>query len=182
MVLAQATIRVCSVITFGLLVVACGAESSNGGNSSSTVKINELESTNTVVTDPTGKTPDWVELYNTGSEEVDLKGYFLSDDPADLDKFTFTTDAVIAAHGTLVVWASGADNVGNGPLYAGFKLGSDGDQLNLTDPDGYIVDNVQFGTAPLKDYAYARFPDGTGDFAWCAKESHGALNGNACAE
>jgi hypothetical protein len=176
----QATVGVCAVLAFSLLSVACGSETNK--SSENPIRINELQSSNTVFTDPAdGKAPDWIELYNGGDEPVDLAGYFLTDDSADLNKFTFTTDAVIAGKGVLQLWADGADQVSQGALHVGFKLSAtEGDRVILLDPDSFIVDQVEFSAPPTQDQSYARFPDGTGDFAWCSKATFNKVNGNAC--
>jgi hypothetical protein len=178
----QATVGVCAVLAVSLLSVACGSEANK--SSDNPIRINELQSSNTVFTDPAdGKAPDWIELYNLSDEPVDLAGYFLTDDSAALNKFTFTTDAVIAGGGVLQLWADGADQVSQGPLHVGFKLSAtDGDRIILLDSDSFIVDQVEFSAPPAQDQSYARFPDGTGDFAWCSAATFNALNGNACAK
>lgn len=180
--LTPATASVCSVLAFSLLTVACGSESSKG--SDSPIRINELQSSNTVFKDPAdGNAPDWIELYNTGTESIDLAGYFLTDDSADLNKFTFTTDATIAAGGVLQLWADGASEASQGALHVGFKLSATaGDRVILLDPDSYIIDQVEFTAPPTQDQSYARFPDGTGEFAWCAAATFNAVNGSACAK
>ncbi len=45
---------------------------------------------------------------------------------------------------------------------------------------GRIVDSIAFGPATGQN-SYARFPDGTGNFSWCAAPTPGAPNGAACA-
>lgn len=171
------------LMTCGLIAVACGSEDSP--RSTSPVRINELQSSGTSYVDPfdNATTPDWIELYNTGAEDVDLAGYYLSDDSEDLTKFTFTTNATIAAAGVLVLVADGADQAEQGPLHVGFKLsGTTGDRVLLTDPDGYLVDEIQFGVPPdaTVDYSFSRIPDGTGVFEWCAAPTAGKVNGSAC--
>ena len=46
-----------------------------------TVRINEVVSSNSVYIDEDGDTPDWLEIYNYGSQDVSINGWFLSDDP-----------------------------------------------------------------------------------------------------
>ncbi|MBN2573419.1 MAG: hypothetical protein JXP73_02525, partial [Deltaproteobacteria bacterium] len=64
--------------------------------------------------------------------------------------------------------------------HLGFKLSaSRGDEVALKDKTGRTVDSVSFGAATGQN-TYARFPDGTGAFAWCAAPTPGASNGSAC--
>jgi hypothetical protein len=161
----------------------CGSEGSTGSDTDSVmVRINELQPSNqSTITDENDEADDWIELHNGGDADVDLSGYFLTDDSAELEKFTFTTEAIVPAGGRLLVWADGADQVTQGPLHVGFKLSaSGGDRVMLTNPDGYVVDQITFDIPPGEQYSYARFPDGTGEFAWCAKATPKAANGSAC--
>ena len=58
-------------------------------NSLSQVVINEvLASNNSVIADPQNKAfVDWIELYNSGSGNVDIGGYYLTDDSLVLKKW-----------------------------------------------------------------------------------------------
>ena len=51
---------------------------------------------------------DWVEIVNAGVEAIDLAGYSLSDDPAELRKWVFPREVVPAGERRLV-WCSGKD-------------------------------------------------------------------------
>ena len=35
------------------------------------------------------ESPDWIELYNPGDQSIDLKDWYLTDDPSDLTKWKF---------------------------------------------------------------------------------------------
>ena len=54
-----------------------------------------------------GSSPDWIELTNFGSTEIDLGGWHLTDDPEELDKSTFPTPTLLATGESLIVFASG---------------------------------------------------------------------------
>ena len=73
------------------------------------IHINEIMSsnTNTIYTSD-GDTPDWIELYNAGSESINLFGYGLSDDIEDPFKWEFPSIS-IDPQSHLLVFASGAD-------------------------------------------------------------------------
>jgi hypothetical protein len=71
------------------------------------IVINEASNRNlTQLADSAGDYPDWVELYNTGSQPVNLYRYHLSDDPDNLLKWTFP-NVTIGARQWLVVFAAG---------------------------------------------------------------------------
>ena len=74
------------------------------------VVINEICSRNTVtLQDNYYNYPDWIELYNNGSEIVELKDYGISDDITYPGKWIFP-DVVIYPDSFLVVFASGRDD------------------------------------------------------------------------
>lgn len=126
------------------------------------VVINELMASNsTTVTDEQGDYDDWFELYNTSNQAVDLSGYYLSDNPANLAKYEIPQGISIPANGYLIFWAD-EDGV-DGPLHANFKLSADGEALFLLNPNLVIVDSVTFGIQTA-DKSYSRIPNGTGNF------------------
>ncbi|MBQ8953512.1 MAG: lamin tail domain-containing protein [Clostridia bacterium] len=91
------------------------------------------------IQDDTGAYSDYIELQNTGSRAVNLKGYMLSDSDTALDKFVFP-DASIPAGGCLLVFASGAEQRA-GELHAGFKLSKD-ETVYFSNPQGHILASV----------------------------------------
>jgi len=126
------------------------------------VVINELMSSNkTAVADEAGDFDDWIELYNNGDNSIDLSGYGLSDDAANLGKFKIPDGVSITGKGYLIIWAD--DDQEQGILHAQFKLSSIGETVFLTDPSNNVVDQIAFGEIP-EDQTFARDPNGTGDF------------------
>ena len=54
------------------------------------LKINEfLAANDTINQDPQGEYDDWIELYNSSTETIDLSGYYLTDDLDDLTQWSF---------------------------------------------------------------------------------------------
>ncbi|NQV31516.1 MAG: CotH kinase family protein, partial [Phycisphaeraceae bacterium] len=111
------------------------------------VWINELVASNRrTLTDASGNTPDWIELYNDGSQAVDLNGWLLTDDPDTVDKWSFPEHAVLVPHGYLVVLASGetSDPVIDSQvdIHTNFALDEKGEYLALTDDQGHLVHEI----------------------------------------
>jgi hypothetical protein len=126
------------------------------------VVINEiLASNNSGATDENGDHEDWVELFNTNDFEVDLSGYYMTDDGSEPDKWQIPQGTIIPAQGYLIIWAD--EDLDDGPLHADFKLSAGGEAVVLSNQSLSIVDEVEFG-AQTTDLGYARFPNGTGDF------------------
>ena len=73
-----------------------------------TVRINEAVSSNSFYIDEDGDTPDWIELYNYGSQHVNLENWTISDDETDLLKWSFP-NVSIPPNDYLLLWASAKD-------------------------------------------------------------------------
>ena len=132
--------------------------------SSDPLAINEVVASNRAgAADEAGEREDWLEVHNRGDAPVELAGYTLSDEEADLGRWAFPADAgAIEPGGFAVVWCDGDE--GQGALHANFRLDRDGETVFLADARGRVVDRVTFGPLP-RDSAFARAPDGVGDFA-----------------
>ena len=74
------------------------------------VVINEASAKNSVYQNDLYKREDWVELYNTTNEDIDLAGMYLSNTEANLCQSPITAAAagdgatIIPAHGYKVIW------------------------------------------------------------------------------
>jgi hypothetical protein len=141
------------------------------------VFINELQPSNQdTVTDEVGDADDWLELYNDSDAPVDLQGYTFSDSSGLTQ--SIMGSLVVEPRAFKLIWADGSPSQGVNHL--GFKLSASvGDTVTIKDTHGRKVDDVSFGAASGQN-SYARFPDGTGAFAWCAAPTPGASNGAAC--
>lgn len=126
------------------------------------VAINEIMASNTAtVVDEAGQYEDWIELYNNSTLQIDLSGFFLTDNPAILDKWEIPLGTVLPSHGYLVVWAD--EDGGDGPLHCNFKLSATGEQVYLLTQNLEMVDSITFGQQE-SDKGFARVPNGTGNF------------------
>ncbi len=128
------------------------------------VVINELVADNdstSTIHDADGEFDDWIELYNNTGANIDLSGFYLSDNSSNPYKWPFPLGTKINAGAYLIVWA---DNQGaQSGLHADFKLGKDGEEIQLVHSDGTVIDAVTFGEQTTNK-GYARIPNGTGDF------------------
>jgi hypothetical protein len=85
------------------------------------------------------ESPDWIEIYNSGPGAVNLGGWRLTDDAANLAKWTFPATN-LPAGGYLVVFASGKNRATGGwPLHTNFQLDNDGEYLALVQPGGTVA-------------------------------------------
>ncbi|HYV31426.1 MAG TPA: lamin tail domain-containing protein, partial [Candidatus Binatia bacterium] len=105
--------------------------------------INEILASNTSgLRDPvaTPEDPDplpWIELYNRGTNSIDLAGWSLSDDPAEPGQWVFPAKSILPGQ-YLVVFASGLNLksvTGTNRLHTNFKLSRTGEFLGLYSAD-----------------------------------------------
>ena len=122
------------------------------------VVINEFVAENGAsATDEDGANPDWIELLNTTAADVNLDGWWLSDDPAVPMKWRIPA-VTLAGRGYLVVFASGKNRANPAAvLHTNFQLSSAGESVLLTRPDGSVAsqflnyppqrEDIGYGTA-----------------------------------
>ena len=108
------------------------------------------------IEDSDGERSDWIEIWNSSGVGGDLGGWYLTDDPANLTKWTFPA-VQLGSGDYLVVFASGKDRtVTPGELHTNFRLQSSaGGYLALVKPDGTTIAS-EFADYPeqLADIAY----------------------------
>jgi hypothetical protein len=125
--------------------------------------VNEVSAGNTVAANEYGKRNDWIELYNTTDQPIDLEGMYLTDDPAMPEKYQITSSAlgvstVIPAHGYYIVWADKLDPICQ--LHAGFKLANQSEHsVTLTSKD-LTWNNCLTYSVMAGDESVGRYPDG----------------------
>ena len=89
--------------------------------------------------DSDGDYPGWIELYNAGSDVVNLVGWSLSDNPTNLAKWRFPAVGILPGN-YLVVFASGKGRTNDlAHLHANFRLAKNGGYLALTGPSTKVV-------------------------------------------
>lgn len=143
------------------------------------LSINEVMASNTsTISDTAGEYDDWIEIYNAGSQEVNLGGYFISDDPTNLQKWNIPlTDpdlTNIPAGAYLILWLD--KDPDQGANHVDFKLSAAGEDLLLVAQDGAtILDQLSFSNQAA-DISYGRSPDGSSTFQLFSSPTPGASN------
>ncbi len=106
--------------------------------------INEVMAVNahTIMDPDYFKFSDWIEIYNSGANPIDLSNYKLSDK---LNKGSWTIPAgtVIDGLSYMIFWADKKDKVKNG-YHTNFSLKSKGEAVGLFDSHGTLVDGFEF--------------------------------------
>jgi hypothetical protein len=146
--------RLCLALAFILAVPAWAASTFNS------VYISEFLADNQhTLQDSDGDYPGWIELYNGRSEVVNLAGWFLSDTPTNLTKWTFPEVAILPGN-YLVVFASGKGVTKDlAHPHTSFRLDKEGGYLVLSGPATNVVS--EFAPQYPKqspDVSYGRVP------------------------
>ena len=136
----------------------------------------------TTLEDEDGDQPDWFEIANLDTQDLDLGGWHVSDDPADPLRWTFPSPTIVPAQSFLVVFASDKDRATSGEeLHTDFKLKDEGEYLGLFAPNGAVVHEYAPEFGPMgPDVSYGLAYDSSGITAeevWFAPATPGAANG-----
>lgn len=103
---------------------------------------------------------DWFEVFNPGTEPVELSGFGLTDDLADPTKSVVPALSFIGSGKAAYQLFVADDQSSQGPDHVGFKLSGGGEAIGLALPDGTLIDAVEFGTQE-EGVSEGRLPDGS---------------------
>ncbi|OPX78559.1 MAG: hypothetical protein A4E45_01359 [Methanosaeta sp. PtaB.Bin039] len=98
-----------------------------------------------------GMDDEFIELYNSGNQSVDVSGYVLKDTVfrSTPGEYALPEGSVIGPGEFLVIFVS----------TSGVFQGNDGDAIELYDRSGSLVDEKRYDTS-TEDVSLARIPDG----------------------
>ncbi|MBQ0056116.1 MAG: CotH kinase family protein [Bacteroidales bacterium] len=138
-------------------------ESQLTGTATHPIVINEVSAGNETFANDYFKRNDWLELYNTTSQDIDITGMYLTDNAAKPTKFQFTKTAneslIIPAHGYKIVWCDKLESMSE--VHASFKLGNEDESvLILTAADQSWADTLIY-CAHASSETVGRYPDGS---------------------
>lgn len=128
-----------------------------------------------------GKYEDWIELYNRDSVEINIGGYYLSDNKNQPTKWQIPAGTKIPGKGFRVFWASGRDTATSLGLHTNFRLTqtkNDPECLLLANPSGIVIDQVTINKTKL-DQSRGRAADGGMPWAVHTQPIPGGTNNNS---
>ena len=139
--------------------------------------ISELMSANSsFLRGPYGDTCDWVELYNSSQETIQLGDYSLSDNNGELGKYPLPDKALGPGKYMVILLTNKPETVKSGYSYLPFTISSQGDYLYLS--DGQKIVDYAIVPALGADMAYGRAP-GAGSFTVLSDATPGSSNAKA---
>lgn len=126
------------------------------------LRVNEVSAANDVYQSEYFKKNDWIELYNTTDEDIDLAGMYVSDNALRPTKYqipaTEGVNTVVPAHGTIVLWADRRPSLTQ--IHLPFRLdNADGSVVSLQSEDGYWRDVLTYNSHSKRE-SYGRYPNG----------------------
>ena len=108
------------------------------------IRINEISSANESFLDEENEADDWIEIYNLGTEAIDLNGYYISDDPSLPQKHelieSLPGDFIIDPNGYLILWAD--KDIQDGIHHLNFSLNHQGEDLMISDNELNVVATI----------------------------------------
>ncbi|MDG2331455.1 MAG: lamin tail domain-containing protein, partial [Flavobacteriales bacterium] len=128
------------------------------------IVINEYCAANNSLNDAFGKTPDWIELHNSGATNIDLTGYFLSDKAGNNLKYPLPSFTINSGQ-KAVFFCSGRNTVSGTEYHTNFKLRQsyNSEKIVLSDATGTIIDSL---TIMPCQYGHSRGRETDGGAAW----------------
>ena len=134
------------------------------------VIINEYSASNlSGYLDNYDKAEDWIELYNSGLTDIEIGGYYLSDDADNPMKWVIPNGIVLLSHRYVTFWCSGRDEyvinflLDESNFHTNFKLKQTKefpDHVILSDSDGIIINNFEIQKTQL-EHSMGRSPNGS---------------------
>lgn len=144
--------------------------------------INELLSANNNdIVDNFGETEDWIEIYNPNNYEVNLAGYYLSDNPENPMKYQipleYPDSTTIAPGDWMLFWAD--EDGSQGLHHVNFRLSNNGEEVTLYSPDGFSqADHIEF-VDEAADISLGRETDGSSNWVHFLETTPDASNNGA---
>ena len=129
------------------------------------VVINEVSADNGIYINDHQKKADWIELYNTTSRDIDLRGLYISDKLGNPTKYSIGSDlafgtsvsTIIPAHGYKIIWCDQKEALRD--IHAPFKLeNEEGKHVVLTAADQSWADTLTYGFHEAIE-TVGRYPD-----------------------
>lgn len=162
----------------GMRNLGTGTEAGEG-EAPITLVINEFMADNVAGfedPDEPGERPDWIEIYNATAADIDLGGYYLTDDLGEPTKYRIPDGVVAPAYGYVLFIADG--DYMQGPLHTNFRLDRSGESIGLFDRDvnrNRVIDVLTYDKQE-PDVSFGRMPNGGDVWRALGRATPGSYN------
>ena len=128
----------------------------------SPICINEISAANDIFVNEYGKSADWIELYNRGTEPIDVAELYFSDEASNPMKYTLEASSeintIVMPNEHIIIWCD--DKPSLTQLHLPFKLKNVEDGvISLQSADGKWKDVMTYDVHSSKE-SVGRYPDG----------------------
>lgn len=137
--------------------------------------INEIMPANIdMFLDPSMNYGSWIEIYNSSDQDIDLAGYYLSDDASNPTLCPLgNSTRIVSAGGFLTLWFGHKDDYCQQQIE--FSLDCEGGDIILSDKNGQPVSAVTYPEVKAR-IAWARINDGEDGWEYTGNPSPGGTN------
>jgi CotH kinase protein/Chitobiase/beta-hexosaminidase C-terminal domain/Lamin Tail Domain/Secretion system C-terminal sorting domain len=142
--------------------------------------INEISTSPSALLDNAGEAEDWIELYNAGTQAVNLVGLYLTDNLNNRTRHKLlagTGDEMILQPGAYkILWAD--EDLNQGADHLSFKLSANGEAVGLYQKMGeniHMINEYVFGEQ-LFPGSFSRIPNGSGPFVFTVISTPDSFN------
>ena len=145
------------------------------------IVINEYSSSNLrTFPDNYDKYEDWIELYNSSDQTVDISGWYLSDKESKPKKWKIPSGTIMLPKGFILFWTSGRDESGDGHYHTNFKFTqSKGDEfISLANKSGTVIERYPLTLTRLT-HSVCKNTDGDMQWMICTQPTPGYSNNNS---
>lgn len=123
------------------------------------IVINEIMAKNKMTNrDGFGEFSDWIEIKNTGTTQINLKNYYLSNDSLRPYKYSLP-EYLIYPGEIIVIYCSGKNTVHDGQIHTSFNLSDINGYVGLRVPSGTVSDETEYSEIPA-NYSYEKTDNG----------------------
>lgn len=144
------------------------------------IVINEISTTPSNLLDNAGEADDWIEIYNAGSQAVNLAGLYLTDNLNNRTKYQLPegedNEMILQPGAYKILWAD--EDLAQGADHLDFKLSNDGEAIGLYQMMGeniHMIDEYVFN-AQLFEGSFSRIPNATGSFVFTTVSTPDEMN------
>ena len=134
--------------------------------------INEVCAENNRFVDDLGETSDWIEIYNPGAENIDLAGFYLSDDSDNLTKHQISGGLLLPPQSFLLLHPDGKPAAGI--THLGFKINGS-ETVYLSSPQAELLSALPTSAAGANT-SFGRITDGGSSLQTFAYATPGSPN------
>ncbi len=145
------------------------------------IVINEFMATNQdAYEDEFGEDADWIELFNREEFDVNIAGYYITDDLGEPFRWKiadgYAEKTTIPATGYIVLFAD-RDTL-QGPMHCDIKLGAEGEEIGLSvtvNNEFHWIDTISYGPQTT-NVSFGRYPDGAPELLMMPQFTPGSSN------